>query len=445
MARRKLFTMIVVAVGLSFAAGSIPMTFAQPQSKSQRLKKAPRNGFFERIFGEPRPKRQAARKPGLLRKLNPFSAPVPLFADEDVDDLPRKPKRVRPVNRDAPVAPLHIVVKDENARKVMVVGDFVAGGLAWGLEQALSSDPGIVVIDKSNAPSGLVRTDRYDWTKSLTEFLNSEQPDMVIVVLGINDRQQMRQDKKRLPPRSEGWEKVYAERVESVAETLKVYGRPFVWLSAPPVRASNASGDMAYFNGLFKPRVEGAGGSFVDIWNGFTNASGQYITSGPDIEGQVRALRTSDGVNFTRAGRLKLSFYVEREVREKIGGSAAVALVPADNQTSHIEVGPDGEKRLVGPIISLTDPLPGAETELAGAPGVAVFDASTGGLQTTVSMPAADPDASVRYKVVVKGEALPAVAGRVDDFAWPPGARLQPKLPAASAAAAPAPETPAAN
>ena len=45
------------------------------------------------------------------------------------------------------------------------------------------------------------------------------------------------------------------------------------------------------------------------------------------------------------------------------------------------------------------------------------------------SQPAADaktppaPDESIRYRVIVKGESLPSVAGRVDDFAWPPGRR----------------------
>ena len=45
--------------------------------------------------------------------------------------------------------------------------------------------------------------------------------------------------------------------------------------------------------------------------------AGNYITSGPDVEGQVRQLRTGDGINFTRAGRMKLAFYVELEIRRK--------------------------------------------------------------------------------------------------------------------------------
>src|SRR5690606_11971861 len=154
---------------------------------------------------------------------------------------------------------------------------------------------------------------------------------------------------------------------------------PFFWISAPPLRVSDASADMVYFNGLYRPRVEAAGGHYVDIWSGFTNASGQYITTGPDIEGQVRALRAGDGINFTRAGRLKLSFYVEREIRRQTGvGAGAVDLLASVSNTSQIEIGPDGKKRLVGPVISLSDPLPGGSDTLAGAPPPTAYDPVTG-------------------------------------------------------------------
>jgi hypothetical protein len=150
--------------------------------------------------------------------------------------------------------------------------------------------------------------------------------------------------------------------------------------------------------------VEGAGGSFVDIWIGFTNAGGQFISTGPDLDGQVRQLRNSDGVNFTRAGRLKLAFYVEREMRQKTGvGVGLVDLLPATSQTATIEVGPDGKKRLVGPVLSLSEPMPGASDVLAG------------GAQAAAPAPAE----SAQFRMIVKGDALPAVSGRVDDFAWP--------------------------
>jgi hypothetical protein len=433
MARRLITALLVFLLGIAFVAPDVAPSFAQPRQQAQKQKK-PRPGFFQKLFG-PRQESSRPRVQGQTRWTWGRPDARELQSLGPVFGTARKKKK-RPSIKEAPLPTVEVVEKDANARKVLVIGDFVAGGLAWGLDQQLANETRLVVIDKSNPASGLVRPDQYDWNATLLDLLNAEKPDAIVAVFGANDRQQIRDGNKRIATRSAEWEKAYAGRLDGVVETLKVYGRPFFWLSAPPMKASASSTDMAYLNGLYKPRVESAGGTFVDIWNGFTNASGQYITTGPDIEGQVRALRTSDGINFTRAGRLKLSFYVERDVRRKTGVSAgAVDLLASTSEESQIEIGPDGKKRLVGPVISLSDPRPGLSDALAGAPDPVTYDPLTG---IATAPPARTPAAeaageTLRYRVVIKGETLPAVAGRADDFAWPPRPRTAAALPAAEA------------
>ena len=405
MARRIAFILFVLFAGTAFVAATFDPGVAVAETKSQK-KKPPQKrqpGLFERLFGP--------------RKVEP---PAP------VKSTTTTKKRTRPGGKstEPPVAAVAVVAKDENARKILVIGDYVASGVAWGLDQALAKETKLAVVDRTNPGSGLVRADYYDWNEALLGILNAENPDVVVVALGNNDRQQWRDGNQRLPMRSEEWQRAYVQRVDGLVDTLRVYGRPFFWVNAPPVRNAATSADMAYLNDLYKPRVTGAGGHFVDVWNGFTNASGQYIATGPDIEGQVRALRTSDGVNFTRAGKLKLSYYVEREVRRQTGiGAGTVDLLASTTQTSTIEIGPDGKKRLVGPVISLSDPLPGATGQLAGDPAPMVYDISTGMVLDAPAAAAKPPEESSLYRLVVKGEALAGAAGRVDDFAWPPTQR----------------------
>ncbi len=351
-----------------------------------------RGGFFEMLFG-----------PTLVQPFRPQQR-QPLFGPLFGQPPPRQ---VRP--SEPPLLTVEIIPKDKNAKKVLVLGDFLAGGLAWGLDQTFADEPKLAVIDRSNTNSGLVRADFFDWNAELLKILNEEKPDIIVISLGANDRQQMRIGKERLAARSETWETTYVQRVKGITDTLKVFGRPFFWISAPPMRLAAAGRDMAYLNEFYKPAVEEAGGHFIDIWNGFTNEDGRYISSGPDVDGQLRALRAGDGINFTRAGRLKLAFYVEREIRRQTGiGTGAVDLLASTSQTSQIEIGPDGQKRLVGPVISLSDPLPGASDALAGGPDIAVATAKGG---------------TPQYLMVVMGEALPTVTGRADDFTWPPRPR----------------------
>jgi hypothetical protein len=368
-----------------------------------RLLKPRRGGFFEMLFG-----------PSLLEPFRPPPPPQQTYAPPP----PSQPS-------EPPVPTVQILPKDKDARKILVVGDFVADGVAWGLDQTFAQEPKLAIVDDSNANSGLARADYYDWNAELPKLLNQEKPDIIVVALGANDRQELRNGNERFATHSDAWEQAYIQRIKGLTSTLKVYGRPFFWVSAPPMRVSAAARDMAYLNEFYKPAVAEAGGYFVDVWDGFTSDEGNYISSGPDVNGQLRSLRLGDGINFSRAGRLKLAFYVEREIRRQTGlGEGKVDLLTSTNQNNQVEIGPDGQKHLVGPVISLTSPPPGASDALAGGPN----DADAAKKNTD----------SPGYRMIVKGEALPRVSGRADDFTWPAPAT------AAPAAAAPATATPAA-
>lgn len=396
MVRRPVMAVVMLALGLFL---TVP-----PDSDPAQAQ-----GIFDRLFGRsnppaPPPPQQRWRTRGLLDRLfGPSVPPAPLAPPIAVPGRSLGDRSVSAPSGPPPVAPVEVIPKDPDARRILVVGDYVAGGLAWGLDQTFAEEPKVVVIDRSDNASGLVRDDYYDWNAQLLKVLNAEKPDIVVIALGANDRQSMRVGKDRVAPHTDVWEETYTRRIAGMADTLKVYGRPFFWVAAAPMQLSAAMRDMLDLNGLYGPAVEAAGGHFVDIWNGFTDENGRYISSGPDVDGQLRALRTSDGVNFTRAGRLKLAFYVEREIHRQTGlGAGTVDLFASTDQETHIEIGPDGVKRLVGPVISLSDPLPGGSSVLAG-----------GDRKLPVH------ESSPQYLMIVKGDTLPVVPGRADDFSWP--------------------------
>jgi len=417
MARRLALFVLVTLLGASFVATDFGATFSDYPKAFAASKKKDRPGLFERLFGP----KDAPRKAQPPRSSSPSKRRVSPSRKKTT------PSRNTSRKTSSGVAVVKVGEKDPNARKILIIGDFVGNGIAWGLNQALANEPKLAVIEQTKDPSGLIRQDTYDWNKELLGILNAQNPDIVVVSLGVNDRQELRVDEERYPVRSDEWLAAYEQRIDAMTDTLEVYGRPFFWVSAPPLRGEDATSDIAFFNGLIEPRVTAAGGHFIDVWNGFTNASGQYITTGPDIEGQVKALRTSDGINFTSIGKQKLAYYVERDIRRHTGiGAGTVELVASSTQASTIEIGPDGKKRLVGPVISLSDPPPGASLTLAGAPPPVVFDPISGQVMpalTDDTEEAATEARTAQHRLVVKGDSLAALPGRVDDFAWPPSQR----------------------
>src|SRR5688500_17561973 len=75
---------------------------------------------------------------------------------------------------------------------------------------------------------------------------------------------------------------------------------------------------MLYLNDLFHARADKAGATYIDVWDGFVDENGRFVVLGPDVDGQIRRLRVSDGVHFTKAGARKLVQFVEREIRRVV-------------------------------------------------------------------------------------------------------------------------------
>lgn len=392
---------LAVALPVEFAPRVLPLlSMDTADAQSRRSAPTERRSFFDMLFGS-------------SRRTTPAPPPRAVSpAPSRRSTTRRRSSTSRSTASSSTPAPaaVEILPKEEGALVILVIGDFIGSAVARGLEETFAEEPKVAVNNATNGNSGLVRDDYYDWAAVLPGLLNDQQPDVVVVAIGGNDRQQLSTADGRFAPLTEGWDAAYTQRVEGIAETLSVYNHPFFWVGSPPMRSSSFSRDMVHINALFKSVISEKGGFFVDVWNGFADADGRYVSSGPDVDGNLRALRNKDGINFTRAGRVKLAFYVEREMKRQIGfGADSADVLLASTPTAKIEVGADGVKRLVGPIMSLSGARPGAREELAGAGGAAPPKVEDG-----------NEDVSAYQTMVIVGGSLPVVPGRADDFSWPP-------------------------
>lgn len=344
-------------------------------------------------------------------------------SDNSNDDA-RKNAARRKSSGAAPVESKPKVEKLENARQVLVIGDFMAGGVAEGLQAAFSELPGVVVVDRSNGSSGLVRDDYYDWPGSIGAMIEELNPAAVAVMIGANDRQQLRVDDTSAAVRSDSWSREYKHRVERLARAIAERKVPLIWIGALPFRFSSMSADMLVFNDLYKQEVKNVGGEFVDVWEGFVDENGAFATTGPDINGQAVRLRASDGINLTRAGRRKIAFYAEKPLKRILGDAASpdIARLSPDFLP---EFTPDLVPSGPAPVQERTVPISLVDPELDGG----------NELLGRVAVPGKDlPETPLAgERLAVEGIAPPPKPGRADDF-------LQRKLPPA----APSPDTEAA-
>lgn len=294
------------------------------------------------------------------------------------------------------------LAKQPDARKVLVIGDFMASALADGLIVAFASDPGIVIEKKTNGSSGLVRNDHLDWPQTLTTDIGEVKPALVVIMLGANDRQQMLVNGKREKFQTEPWKAEYEKRVAAILDVVRQNKVPFVWTGLPAFSSPSLSADAATLNNYYRTKAEFSGGEFIDIWDGFADEDGKFIASGSDINGQPVRLRGSDGLSLTKAGKRKLAFYVEKPIRKLIGSSLP-AISQLNATANDTAVVPAIVNVVTVPPISLMDPDLDGGTELLDAAAIPKTDGT-----------------SPRDRLIEKGETVDAPDGRVDDFRWKP-------------------------
>jgi hypothetical protein len=429
--------------------------------------------FFNNFGGPPRPP-QPLPQPAPQRGpggwfggdlFAPFQQQAPRRAIENYSKAPP------PEKRDA-------VVAEHN---VLVLGDAMADWLAYGLEDAYSEQPDMGVIRRHKTVSGLIhyqpKGDPVDWAAAAKTILPAEKPDVIVVMLGLNDRVSLREpaaekadakngdnktgdkksDKKDARGKPDGkqgddatdagkpdekmldaelspddsdngeipqvmtpekggrapngvvefhddrWVELYNKKIDEMIAVLKSKGVPVVWVGLPAVRGAKATSDTLFLDSLYREASAKAGITYVDVWDGFVDEAGRFLQQGPDFEGQIRRLRSYDGVYFTKAGARKLAHYVEREITRLLASRSAPITLPSEPATpdANAQPGQPAPRPLAGPIVPLVASSVGTD-QLLGGPG---------------SRPAA-VDALVA-RTLVKGEPLTPPAGRADDFAWP--------------------------
>lgn len=352
------------------------------------------------------------------------------------------------------VAPSSVIVHDEPVLPkadptnfVVIMGDTMAELLANGLDDAFGDRPDVAITRRTRADSGLVRNDFHDWVKAAGDLLASDQKMTVaVMLLGVNDRQSIKEGDVTHEPLSERWREIYRERIDAIASAFAARKVPLIWVGAPPVQSTRLTTDIIAFNEMFRQRVERSGGAYVDLWDAFIDSENRYTTSGPDLTGQIARLRAADGVHFTKAGSRKAAHFADVAIRRFLQSGAPQNIIALPSlspvQPSHDGMAapvpaPQNIEELINRMAGFT---PGRAPQVSLPPQLPVVPVKPVAgpiLQLTGLLAGAGPlrdgrligDAAAARgtgyqayeieRVFADGVAPAPREGRADDFRWP--------------------------
>jgi uncharacterized protein len=306
-----------------------------------------------------------------------------------------------------------------------VIGDSLAALAADGLKEAFSDNPKISINARTRDSSGLVRDDFYDWVKAAhdlaAEKTDKNHIDYVVMQIGMNDMQSIKDGSDSLDPLSDRWREIYGKRVEAVVDAFHQAHVPMLWVGLPPMRNDRFNDQMSKLNALVKEHAEKAGAKYIDIWNAFADENGAYAAFGPDVNGHIVRLRIADGVNYTKAGARKAAQFVEGDLKRAFDSEKPaddMVDLPPDVEHAAVDINAEIRREMgLNPPPNESAPAEAAKPLAGPVLSLTARPTSPGG--ALVTRPAWTGGAIAAVGVLESGEEPPAKAGRADDFAWP--------------------------
>ncbi len=253
-----------------------------------------------------------------------LAAGVSGAADPDPDALEAEPADAKAEVADVEPEPPALPAEPY---KVLILGDSLAAtGFGALLERKLDAHPNVVCYRKGKSASGLARPDFFDWVEEGKAQVEFRKPDLVVVIMGGNDGQDITRrkngDGKRVNWKHDEWPTEYRARIDAFIAKVSAPGRKILWLGLPYMGLRSLEAKLTLIREVQQTAVEalGDGSRYVDTVPFVTTEEGTMLTEakvGP--RGKSQTLRADDKIHFTMAGSEYFADRVYPEVLDVLG------------------------------------------------------------------------------------------------------------------------------
>ncbi|MEM1023980.1 MAG: DUF459 domain-containing protein [Myxococcota bacterium] len=193
------------------------------------------------------------------------------------------------------------------APRVLLIGDsMVVAELGRDMSRTLERVFAAEVHRRGKSSSGLARPDFFDWFSEGARLAELHQPDVVVVIIGGNDGQDLvnEEGRGRIRWRTEAWPEAYASRVHRFLDAMASEGRRFVWVELPAMDHRRLEGKLQLIRPVQQQALRDRSDVLgqVDTQACFYDKKGQLRQVIPEGPQKGRALRQEDGIHFSLFG-----------------------------------------------------------------------------------------------------------------------------------------------
>jgi len=188
--------------------------------------------------------------------------------------------------------------------RLVVLGDSLADGLWGSFQRTFLQCDTMEVLRLTAVSDGLAKSSGAEW---IERYMSEAGPpvegttDVVVVQIGANDINFIRNGSSREIFNTEPWTELYSERVGELVGALGTHSAELFWIGLPVVGNSKFEPSYQIISALQQAAVRAAGGTFVDIHELTQFGTGEFAMSGK-VDGRVVKMRAADKVHFTLPG-----------------------------------------------------------------------------------------------------------------------------------------------
>lgn len=205
-------------------------------------------------------------------------------------------------------------ITEDDPLKLWVGGDSLSLSLTVGFGRVTS--PTLVDFTRdTQLSSGLTRKDFLDWPQRLARLLIEDRPDVLVVMFGGNDYQDVIFNGQLLERPSQPWLDFYRSRVKEAMDLLNQPGLQAIWVGQPVMRNDFYSEGMAHLNEIYRSEAAARQSiTYFDTWSLFADPQGNYTDT---IDGTL--VREIDGIHLNTEGGIRLARAIWQQVAPSWG------------------------------------------------------------------------------------------------------------------------------
>jgi lysophospholipase L1-like esterase len=202
-----------------------------------------------------------------------------------------------------------------NPLRVLLIGDSLGLDLGGALQNTLATTGVVTATLDGKEATGLTRPDYFDWPLELSSDLATADPQVIVVMMGANDPQDLL-GPPDVPFGTLEWNIIYEGRVASFMRLATSRGARLIWVSLPPMQDPGLNAEIAVINELQRSAASQLPGViYVDS----SAVLGSTYSAFVSANGQEANVRTPDGIHITPEGSSLLAAQVVSKLRNKLG------------------------------------------------------------------------------------------------------------------------------